>query len=99
MAKTFEPERPDELVQRYSSELARMAAKLPMPPHGQRSVVDTGNAQQLLERAIREAWGHGGAHSLAMAPPQKIVLQYPTDSPIAEVCREWARDFKADGGM
>lgn len=99
MAKTFEPEKPDELVQRYSAELERAATKLMVPlTGGLRSVADLANALPLLERAIREAWVHGGAHSLAMATPQKIVLE-PGSSEMADALMDMLRkDLRDNGG-
>lgn len=75
------PNNPNELVQRYSSDLARVAAKLPMPPNGWRVVVDLGNAHALLEQAIREAFNQGATYGLALAKPAKIELKLCDSSP------------------
>jgi hypothetical protein len=75
------PNNPNELMQRCSSELARAAAKLPMPPNGWRVVVDLDNAHSLLERAIQEAFDQGATFGLALAKPPRIELKLCDSSP------------------
>lgn len=95
----FEPEKPDALVERYGAELERMAAPLMVPLTGSlRPVVDLANALALLERAIHEAWVQGGAYNLAMARPQKIVLE-PGSSEMTGALMEMLRkDIRDQGG-